>query len=140
VIPDFELVNVSSRKRPILAVALALIYPGLGHAYLRSWFRALLWFGLVVSTSLVLIPEGIEPSGSGLEALLQMGRQIPIETVLLLFSISFFSMLDAYWVAVRQNQRAAVSEGTHCPNCGKEVEVDIDFCHWCTEPMYEQSE
>ncbi|ELZ59379.1 MULTISPECIES: DUF7575 domain-containing protein [Halorubrum] len=22
-----------------------------------------------------------------------------------------------------------------CPNCGKETDGDIDFCHWCTEPL-----
>jgi hypothetical protein len=22
-----------------------------------------------------------------------------------------------------------------CPNCGKEVDADLDFCHWCTEPL-----
>ena len=22
-----------------------------------------------------------------------------------------------------------------CPNCGKETDADIDFCHWCTEPL-----
>jgi hypothetical protein len=22
-----------------------------------------------------------------------------------------------------------------CPNCGKDVDADLDFCHWCTEPL-----
>ncbi|OYR79611.1 hypothetical protein DJ71_16250, partial [Halorubrum sp. E3] len=22
-----------------------------------------------------------------------------------------------------------------CPSCGKEVDADLDFCHWCTEPL-----
>ena len=22
-----------------------------------------------------------------------------------------------------------------CPNCGKEIDADLDFCHWCTEPL-----
>ena len=22
-----------------------------------------------------------------------------------------------------------------CPNCGKETDADLDFCHWCTEPL-----
>lgn len=34
-----------SGKRLWLASALAVIYPGLGHVYLREWLRALLWFG-----------------------------------------------------------------------------------------------
>ncbi len=27
-----------------------------------------------------------------------------------------------------------VSEVT-CPNCGRETDAEIDFCHWCTEPL-----
>ncbi len=22
-----------------------------------------------------------------------------------------------------------------CPNCGRETDAEIDFCHWCTEPL-----
>ena len=22
-----------------------------------------------------------------------------------------------------------------CPNCGKRTDADLDFCHWCTEPL-----
>ncbi|SFR36646.1 DUF7575 domain-containing protein [Halorubrum sodomense] len=22
-----------------------------------------------------------------------------------------------------------------CPNCGKEADAELDFCHWCTEPL-----
>jgi len=22
-----------------------------------------------------------------------------------------------------------------CPNCGKETDAELDFCHWCTEPL-----
>ncbi|ELZ44487.1 hypothetical protein C464_13360 [Halorubrum coriense DSM 10284] len=22
-----------------------------------------------------------------------------------------------------------------CPNCGRETDADLDFCHWCTEPL-----
>ena len=22
-----------------------------------------------------------------------------------------------------------------CPECGREVDADLDFCHWCTEPL-----
>ena len=22
-----------------------------------------------------------------------------------------------------------------CPHCGKETDADLDFCHWCTEPL-----
>ena len=22
-----------------------------------------------------------------------------------------------------------------CPNCGRDADADLDFCHWCTEPL-----
>ncbi|MFC6615277.1 hypothetical protein ACFQAS_09995 [Halopenitus salinus] len=22
-----------------------------------------------------------------------------------------------------------------CPHCGKETDAELDFCHWCTEPL-----
>jgi len=25
--------------------------------------------------------------------------------------------------------------GVECPTCGRETDADIDFCHWCTEPL-----
>ncbi len=27
------------------------------------------------------------------------------------------------------------ADSIECPNCGKETDVDIDFCKWCTEPL-----
>jgi hypothetical protein len=44
------------RKRPWLAVVLTLVVPGLGHAYLRLWGRAVLWFVLVLGTVITLVP------------------------------------------------------------------------------------
>ena len=27
------------------------------------------------------------------------------------------------------------SPEVECPTCGKETDADLDFCHWCTEPL-----
>ncbi|MBX0286137.1 zinc ribbon domain-containing protein [Haloarcula salinisoli] len=128
----------TGRKRPWLAALLAFIYPGLGHLYLREWLRALLWFGLVFSTTTLLINDSmVAPLSDGvsLEALLTVSRSIPIEASVVLFVITAFSMADAFYMATRGNAEAEVVEGAKCPHCGKELEDDLDFCHWCTTKL-----
>jgi hypothetical protein len=125
----------TGRKRPWLAAILAFIYPGLGHVYLREWLRAVLWFGLVVSTTTLLIDESVAaPLSDGLsvEALLTVSQSIPLGASVALFAITALSMVDAFWMATRGNEQTEVVEGAACPHCGKELEDDLDFCHWCT--------
>ncbi|WP_050032772.1 zinc ribbon domain-containing protein [Halorubrum halophilum] len=44
-------------------------------------------------------------------------------------------------VAKPSSPAAAVPESdagpaeVECPHCGKETDADLDFCHWCTEPL-----
>jgi len=133
---------VSTRKnsRPWLAVLLAFLYPGLGHVYLREWLRALVWFFLNVTSFALLMPEEAVPETFGFDALFQAAENIPPEAALALASITIFSMIDAYWMAKRQNTETAVQEGTTCPNCGRDVDSDLDFCHWCTERIATEPE
>lgn len=120
-------------KRPWLAVLLAFLYPGLGHIYLREWLRALVWFFLVVTSSTLLIDEAAVPDALTVEAFVSAAEQIPPGAALVLVSITFFSMLDAYWVARRGNEESEGTDATTCPHCGKDVDPDLDFCHWCTQ-------
>ena len=120
-------------KRPWLAVLLAVVYPGLGHIYLREWLRALVWFFLVVTSSTLLIPETAVPETLSVEAFVAAAEAIPPEAGIALVSITAFSMADAYWVAKRRNEVTLVEERTTCPNCGEDLDPDLEFCHWCTE-------
>jgi len=123
-------------KRPWLAALLAFVHPGLGHVYLREWLRALLWFGLVLTTASFLVPEGIMPETLTVESLRQFSEALPLEAVLALATVTVMSMVDAYWIANRGNQqRQETKEGVRCPNCGRDVDEDIDFCHWCTTEL-----
>lgn len=117
-------------RRPWLAVLLAFVYPGLGHVYLREWGRALLWFGLAIGAFLLLVPSAAADAPTGLDALLS-GEGLPIAAIVALATITGFSMLDAYRLAVGQR----VVEGVQCPSCGRELDETLDFCHWCTEPL-----
>jgi len=128
----------TGRKRPWLAAILAFIYPGLGHVYLREWLRAILWFGLVLSSTTLLVDESaMAPLNDGLsvDTLLAISGNIPTEATVVLFVITAFSMVDAFYMANRGNAQTEVVEGTKCPHCGKELEDDLDFCHWCTTKL-----
>jgi len=117
---------------------LSFLQPGLGHLYLRAWVRAVLWFALWFGTLTVAVPSA---GPGGLLALVErtLGAlaSLPSEAVLALASVTLFSTLDAYWLAARARSRARDSEesAATCPHCGREVDADLDFCHWCTEPI-----
>jgi len=135
------------RKRPWLAVLLAIVYPGLGHVYLRKWGRALLWFALIVVSTSFLIPESAVPESLSVDGLVAAAEAMPLEVSLLVLALSFLSVLDAYWLATRVNEtaRPAVDEQetvepAECPNCGKDLDEDLDFCPWCTERLVEPDE
>lgn len=124
-----------SNKRPWLAALLAIVYPGLGHLYLREWLRALMWFGLIVSSVWLLFPQ---PEAVSVDAYLAAASAVPLEVSLALLLLSVLSVYDAYRLAREANRTVAVTgqDGqVQCPHCGKEVEADLDFCHWCTEPL-----
>lgn len=121
-------------KRPWLAAALAIVMPGLGHVYLRSWFRALLWFWMVVLSAVLFVPEELVDGTNSMGDAFALSSELPLEAQLALFAVIAFSAGDAYWQANRTRQRA---EGYRCPHCGHEIDdpLAFDFCHWCTEPL-----
>ncbi|WP_246308400.1 zinc ribbon domain-containing protein [Halosimplex rubrum] len=126
----------------MLAVALAFLYPGLGHVYLREWLRALVWFFLNVTSFTLLMPPDAVPESFGWSELVAAAENVTPEAALALAAITVFSMVDAYWMAKRQNTETEpeVDEGTTCPNCGRDVDPDLEFCHWCTERLNPESE
>ena len=134
----------TGQKRPWLAALLAVLYPGLGHVYLRKWGRALLWFLIIITSSTVLIPTDAVPSTLSFDALIEAGRAVPLPVSIAILMLTFLSMADAYWLARRSGEEPAVTQqattddGTRtCPNCGKEIDADLDFCHWCTTKLDE---
>ena len=142
--PDDRLrpTTVSTRKnaRPWLAVLLAFLYPGLGHVYLREWLRALVWFFLNVTSFALLIPESAVPETVGVDSLLRAAENFPPEAALALASITIFSMIDAYWMAKRDTEAQEATGEATCPNCGRDVDPDLEFCHWCTERLSPDSD
>jgi len=126
----------SREKRPWLAALLALPLPGLGHVYLREWLRAGLWFGLVVTVAWWLVPMSVYV-GTELtfESILAASRSVPAEANVAILFITSLSMVDAYMMASRGNREQAIEEGASCPHCGRELDEDLEFCHWCTTEL-----
>ncbi|QPV63968.1 zinc ribbon domain-containing protein [Halosimplex litoreum] len=131
--------STRNRTRPLLAVLLAFLYPGLGHVYLREWLRALVWFFLNVTSFTLLMPPDAVPESFGWSELVAAAENVSPEAALALAAITVFSMVDAYWMAKRQNTEVEVEAGTTCPNCGRDVDQDLEFCHWCTERLKPES-
>lgn len=130
-------------RRPWLASLLALLYPGAGHAYLREWGRALLWFILTMGAAVLVVPaDAIEQTGpvtdpaSFIAATRAIQEATPLFGTISIFVIIGFSVVDAYMLAREAkettNTETSTDELDTCPECGKPLDEDLSFCHWCT--------
>lgn len=126
-------------KHPWLAAGLALAYPGLGHLYLRKWGRGLMWFALIISIPVFLIPPGVVPTEFSVDAFLAASRAMPVYVPVLVLVTTGLSVFDAYRMAIDHNQETAArerGETLYCPSCGKTLsDPNLDFCQWCAEPL-----
>lgn len=148
-----------NRRRSVITVLLAVggaVFgvAGVGHAYLREWKRALLWFLLALfgGAALVVSAAGDTVPSSVFE--------LPTTVVAGIFFILFISVVDAYLVSLRTGETDAPVaipsdpearegdaandaslavdpqeedvEAITCPHCGKETDPELDFCTWCT--------
>jgi len=129
-----------SRKRPWLAVLLTVFIPGLGHVYLRLWLRALAWLAIYLTATTFLLPDGATPDSLSVDALMTAGESVPLEVAAVVLGISLFCLVDAYMMTnhVNSRLRAGGEAPATCPNCGKELDDDLTFCHWCTSELDER--
>ncbi len=120
---------------------LGLVYPGLGHVYLRRWLRALAWFVLAAATAALVVPPSAFEAfdANGVEGLLEASESFGLEVTLSLLAVRALNVADAYLVAVRDAAAKAAAEAMageaaaeNCPNCGGELDAELDFCPWCT--------
>jgi len=122
-----------SRKRPWFAALLGVLATGLGHCYLRRWRRALGWLVALFAASYFLVdPAAMEAAASG--------EGVDLLALAPILAVGSLSAVDAYLLAHAQNALARVAvapegELAHCPNCGREVDPDLSFCHWCTAAL-----
>ena len=124
------------RARPAVAAILALAVPGLGHTYLGRWGRAVAWFLTIVTTAVVLVGAFGDPDATSLQAM-------PLTVLVPMGGLFVLSAVDAYLLAVRRPPAGRGTEAgaadaedrLRCPDCGREVDPELDFCHWCTRRL-----
>ncbi|MFC5135716.1 MULTISPECIES: zinc ribbon domain-containing protein [Haloferacaceae] len=162
------------RLRAPVAALLATFVPGLGHAFLGRFGRAIVWHVTVLGGAVALYSLSdagpVDPTGS----VADVAAAIPPEIALPISVLVGLSAVDAYLVARSQAAEAdraaataaairrhatdgAEEDGTgvgrepaepeaaetpdrdhadvECPQCGRETDATLDFCHWCTEPL-----
>jgi uncharacterized paraquat-inducible protein A len=117
---------------------LALAVAGLGHAYLRRWRRAALWFAAILLTGVALASLFAPPSATSV-------TEFPLEVILPVLALFALSAADAYRLAKRGVRTVASrqtddEETVRCPHCGKETDPEMAFCQWCAEPLDGSSE
>lgn len=127
-----------SQKRPWLAALLGALATGFGHLYLRRWRRGFAWVGVLFAVTVFFVDPAI------VEALANRNAVDPIAIAPILL-VGSLSAADAYLLAHVHNAATRLpvtSDGqlTHCPNCGKELDMDLEFCHWCTTDLSEVDE
>ena len=104
-------VAVRPRRSAFAAAFLSFLFPGLGHAYLGRWLRAILWAALPIF--LIVAAVGRVVSGSRTDLIEQIADPAFLQAVLLFFLFDVVyrlaAMLDAYRLAV---DRSVGSAGT----------------------------
>ncbi|MFB6124680.1 MAG: zinc ribbon domain-containing protein [Halanaeroarchaeum sp.] len=133
------------RRRPLLAGLLGMVYPGLGHVYLRAWLRAIAWFGLALVTAALVVPHSavVAFQQQGIDGLMAASRTFSLEVTASLLAVRLLNVVDAYLTGLRQDRATAqaTEEATDvCPNCGGELDPELKFCPWCTTRLSETSE
>lgn len=127
---------IPERYRPYLAGLLGTVATGFGHLYLRRWLRGLGWVALAFAVTMAFVPEQTMES-------ITVGETVAEGTALYpTMAVQLAGAFDAFLLAYRENTAvdpdidvpvlSADESVVTCPNCGKEVDADLDFCHWCT--------
>mgnify|MGYP000406884726 CR=1 FL=1 len=125
--------------RAILAAGLSVIMPGAGHVLSRDWLRAVAFAGLFLSASAFLLPldqlatTGATSYDAAITQATAMAEDTDPMAQFLLSFIALFATLDAAFRGLRYSaDRTTGADGATCPECGKDVDPDLEFCHWCT--------
>lgn len=130
--------ETASAKRPWVAIALSVVFPGLGHVYLREWLRTGLWLVLLFATAWLVIPPELIPQEMSYEAIMQASRNIPRDVSFLILGLRVLNVIDAYVLARQTTRTEPATSGRQCPECGhdlSEADDDLTFCPWCATEL-----
>lgn len=121
--------------RALFAAGLSILLPGAGHALLRDWGRAVIFGGTFIFASILFLPHehlwaaassGAYGDMSGIvESEMSLFEQLPLSF------LALFAAIDAGFQALTRASNPD-DDDTSCPHCGKALDEDLEFCHWCT--------
>ena len=120
--------------RTIAAVGLSVLFPGAGHALLRDWVRALLFAGLFTTAVALLLPVDPLAAATSVSEVQAILMDEPRTTQFVLGFMLVFAAADAGFRALGfpPGSAARAADEPACPSCGRELDTDLEFCHWCT--------
>ncbi len=122
--------------RAIAAGALSLFFPGAGHAFIRDWLRALMFAGVYVFAIVVFLPSIGQLTGTGsvTESLELISSELDTVGQFAFSFVVLFAAIDASLRALGfpPGSGQGTADGPTCPECGRELDEDLAFCHWCT--------
>ncbi|ELZ07700.1 DUF7575 domain-containing protein [Natrialba aegyptia] len=121
--------------RALVIGGLSLLVPGAGHALLRDWLRAFAFGGLFIAAGLFFLPTAEIAAADSFADSMTIATQETERITQFLFSfIALFAAIDATFRAlgVPPGRGSNDADGPTCPTCGKELDEDLSFCHWCT--------
>ena len=120
--------------RALFAGGLSIFLPGAGHALIRDWLRALVFAGLYFSAVWFFFPiSQMVDAASFSEGMDIANTQTDTMAQFFIMFIALFAAIDATFRAVGFPPNSSdSSDGPSCPQCGKELDDDLTFCHWCT--------
>ena len=132
--------------RALVAGGVSVLLPGAGHALIRDWFRALVFMGLYLSAVALFLPspEQVTAAESLTESVEVISRETETMGQFIISFIVLFAAIDATFRSLGfPPNGASAADGPTCPECGKEIDEELDFCHWCTarlEPREDERE
>lgn len=133
--------------RALAAAGLSLLFPGAGHVIVRDWGRALLFSSLFVLSLVLLLPVeqlwvvANEGSVGSVGAMTEMQAEAVAITeeetgMVEQFTLSFLALFAAIHASVQAlgltDAPGSGDDVPACPHCGKPLDEDLTFCHWCT--------
>lgn len=122
-----------SLLRVLFATGLSLLYPGAGHALLRDWARALMFAGVFTFTTVVMLPVEEVTAARSVPDLFAVVTGEPWLVQFVLSFLFLFAAIDAGYRSLGLPPRSnGDAETLACPNCGRELDEELEFCHWCT--------
>jgi hypothetical protein len=124
--------------RALTAAGLSVLLPGAGHVFIRDWIRGLAFGGVFLAAVVVFLPptEQIVAADSMTGMMSVIAEETDMISQFVISFIVLFAAIDATFRSMGlppgSNDGHGEDSGPSCPHCGKPLDEDLTFCHWCT--------